>query len=49
LSLQPEPDARGVLISSFNGKPQALLMDFACVCGSPLNENDRHTIQSTAC
>jgi hypothetical protein len=28
------------LIESFNGKPQALLPDFAYACGSPLNEND---------
>jgi hypothetical protein len=28
------------LLSSFNGKPQALLPDFAYACGSPLNEND---------
>jgi hypothetical protein len=24
----------------FNGKPQALLLDFAYASGSPLNEND---------
>jgi hypothetical protein len=29
-----------LLISSFNGKPKALLLDFAYACGSPLNEND---------
>ncbi len=29
-----------LLILSFNGKPQALLLDFAYSCGSPLNEND---------
>ena len=27
----------GVLIESFNGKPQALPLDFAYACGSPLN------------
>jgi hypothetical protein len=27
------------LIYSFNGKPQALPLDFAYACGSPLNEN----------
>jgi len=26
--------------SLFNGKPQALLLDFAYAYGSPLNEND---------
>jgi hypothetical protein len=35
----------GLLISSFNGKPQALSqalpLDFAYACGSPLNENDQ--------
>jgi hypothetical protein len=35
------------LIESFNGKPQALLLDFASACGSPLNENDQYTIKST--
>jgi hypothetical protein len=30
-----------LLISSFNGKPQALPLDFACACGAPLNENDQ--------
>jgi hypothetical protein len=35
------------LIESFNGKPQALLLDFAYACGSPLNENDQYTIKST--
>jgi hypothetical protein len=35
------------LIESFNGKPQALLLDFACACGPPLNENDQFTINST--
>jgi hypothetical protein len=38
-----------VWISSFNGKPQALLLDFAYACGSPLNENDPYTMKSTAC
>jgi hypothetical protein len=31
----------------FNGKPQALLLDFACASGSPLNENDQYTTEST--
>ena len=31
----------------FNGKPQALLLDFACASGSPLNENDQYTTKST--
>jgi hypothetical protein len=31
----------GLLIESFNGKPQALTLDFAYACGSPLNENDQ--------
>ena len=31
--------ASGLLIQSFNGKPQALPLDFAYACGSPLNEN----------
>jgi hypothetical protein len=30
-----------LLIWSFNGKPQALPLDFAYACGSPLNENDQ--------
>jgi hypothetical protein len=34
-------------LTAFNGKPQALLLDFAYACGSPLNENDQHTIKST--
>jgi hypothetical protein len=29
---------------SFKGKPQALLLEFAYACGSPLNENDRNAI-----
>jgi hypothetical protein len=29
------------LIESFNGKPQALPLDFAYASGSPLNENDQ--------
>jgi hypothetical protein len=29
------------LIYSFNGKPQALLPEFAYACGSPLNEIDQ--------
>ncbi len=33
-------EVSAVLNQSFNGKPQALLTDFACACGSPLNEND---------
>jgi hypothetical protein len=33
--------ANGLLIESFNGKPQALPLDFAYACGSPLNENDQ--------
>jgi hypothetical protein len=36
LLYQPER-VSGLLISSFNGKPQATLPQFAC--GSPLNEN----------
>jgi hypothetical protein len=36
-----------MLIQSFNGKPQALLLDFVCACGLPLNENAQHTIKST--
>ena len=31
--------ASGLLVPSFNGKPQALPLDFAYACGSPLNEN----------
>jgi hypothetical protein len=34
---------------SFNGKPQALQLNFAYACGSPLNENDQDTIKSTGC
>ena len=33
--------ARGELISSFNGKPEALPLDFAYAYGSPLNENQQ--------
>ena len=40
------PVASGSLIESFNGKPQALPLDFAYDCGSPLNENDQCTTQS---
>jgi hypothetical protein len=36
------------LIYSFNGKPQALPADFACACGSPLNEDDQHITKSIA-
>jgi hypothetical protein len=36
-----------LLIESFNGKPQALPLDFAYACGSPLNENHQYTTQST--
>jgi hypothetical protein len=36
-----------MLIWSFNGKPQALPIDFACAFGSPLNENDQDTNKST--
>jgi len=32
---------------AFHGKSQALLLDFAYACGSPLNENDQYTTQST--
>jgi hypothetical protein len=32
-----------LLISSFNGKPQALPLDFAYAFGSPLNENNQCT------
>jgi len=42
---QPERDS-GLLIESFNGKPQALPNDFACAFGSPLNENAQYTIKS---
>ena len=28
----------GLLVFSFNGKPQATVPRFACACGSPLNE-----------
>jgi hypothetical protein len=34
-----ETPADGLLIDSFNGKPQASLSNFASACGSPLNEN----------
>jgi len=44
-----EPNASGVLIESLSGKPQALLMNFAYACGSPLNENDRCVPKSTVC
>ena len=30
---------RWLPLKSFNGKPQASLLRFACACGSPLNEN----------
>jgi len=36
----------GQLIEPFNGKPHALLLDFAYACGSPLNESDPYTIKS---
>ena len=35
-------------MSSFNGKPQALLLDFAYAYASPLNENDQYMIKSTS-
>jgi hypothetical protein len=37
------------LTTSFNGKPQASLPDFAYACGSPLNENAQDNTQSTPC
>jgi hypothetical protein len=42
-----KPDACGLWIESFNGKPQALPTDFACAFASPLNENDQYATQST--
>jgi hypothetical protein len=36
-----------LLISSFNGKPQASLPYFAYACGSPLNENTQYGTEST--
>jgi hypothetical protein len=39
LSVRFGTAASGLLIQSFNGKPQALPLDFAYACGSPLNEN----------
>ncbi len=39
--------AYGLLIESFNGKPQALPLNFATPAASPLNENDRYTTKST--
>jgi len=44
---QGKPDANGSLIYSFNGKPQALPLDLAYACGSPLNERDPYTTKST--
>ena len=43
------PVASGLLIESFNGKPQASLPCFAYAyaCGSPLNENAEYTAKST--
>ena len=41
--------ANDALIESINGKPQALLKNFAYASGSPLNENDQDTIKSTVC
>ena len=38
--------ARGELISSFNGKPEALPRDFAYAYGSPLNENSAQSMRS---
>jgi hypothetical protein len=35
------------LIELFNGKPQALLLEFACAFGSPLNEKNQYTTKST--
>jgi len=43
---QPERDSVR-LIELYNGKPQALLLEFAYAFGSPLNENDQYTIKST--
>jgi hypothetical protein len=34
-------------MDSLNGKPQALPLDFAYACGSPLNENDQYTMSSS--
>jgi hypothetical protein len=39
LRLSCETPVNGLLIDSFNGKPQASLSNFASACGSPLNEN----------
>jgi len=38
----------GLLIESFNGKPQASLPNFAYACGSPLNENAQYATKSKA-
>ena len=35
-------------VESINGKSQALLLELAYACGSPLNENDQYTNKSTA-
>ena len=42
-----KPISGGVLVESFNGKPQSLLLKFAYAYGSPLHENDQYTIEST--
>jgi hypothetical protein len=39
LRLSCETPADGLLIDSFNGKPQASSSDFASAFGSPLNES----------
>jgi hypothetical protein len=49
--LKSAKGASGILIELFNGKPQALLPEFACAfaCafGSPLNEKNQYTTKST--
>ena len=47
LYLEEPKGASGILIELFNGKPQALLLEFACAFGSPLNEKNQYTTKST--
>ncbi|TWT87954.1 hypothetical protein Pla100_58060 [Neorhodopirellula pilleata] len=48
LNLISRSGASGLLILSFNGKPQATELENADACGLPLNENAQSCTKSTA-
>ncbi|TWU01831.1 hypothetical protein Pla100_15670 [Neorhodopirellula pilleata] len=47
LAIDNSPTRDGLLIESFNGKPQATELENAGACGLPLNENAQTCTQST--